>query len=356
MKAPTGIIFFICLLKVSIALPQISDELIKDIDSYCQYLTEKNNAQRLLLNSPDAITRFDNGDVYNNLQKVIMVGLSKNLSDFAKAKAVRQIIQDECRYYQVNQEAKLQIKYALASIRYQSLQFKRQQIIYAKTKLTYLLSAIEKRIEHHNDTIKSYHQIDSSLQKLMDIEQQIHIDLASEPLPKTKFVKINGLIQQLVNAQNNRQHSLNHLKKQDNWSLQIQAGAQQNLSTPQNQDVKPYFSVSFRYNLGSLYSNSQIKKAEEYYADWQKAAIFGTQKQLIQLLSVFNALEIAEKKRLAFLTKTEKKTEILQKRFNSINTNKAILFQNQLEVDKLLKHIEIEYVKHTIKLLQYAQS
>lgn len=75
MKPLLSLIFSLLFVKSSLVFSQTKDELIKDIDAYCKYISEKNAAKNILLNSPDAIARFDNGDVYNKLQKVVMVGL-----------------------------------------------------------------------------------------------------------------------------------------------------------------------------------------------------------------------------------------------------------------------------------------
>ena len=129
-----------------------------------QIYNGKNKAKSNLLLSPDIIVRAQNSNNEELVQNNVVAGLSKDLSDLSKAKLVWQLIDDECRYYKLTQEAKLQIQYAVPSIQRQALTFKLKQIQAAKQKLNTLLSIIKKRIKHQNDTLYTYYQVDSLIQ------------------------------------------------------------------------------------------------------------------------------------------------------------------------------------------------
>lgn len=357
MKSVVIGMFIIILVNTNFGFSQTpSDNFSADIAAYCNYITEKNSAKNIQLKSPDTIVRFDNGDVYNNLQQVVVVGLSKDLSDFSKAGLIRQLIKEECQYYQLNQSAKLQIAYAIPAVKAEALRSKLEQINSAKKKLKSHLAKIQQRLDNQNETIRNYYSFDSYLKKLGDAEQEIYIDLASLQIPKIKPAKLNQLLNQLMTARQSRQHILNKLQKQDNWSFQLQAGAQQNLATNnnQNQSIQPYFALFFRYNLGSISSNRLIDKSEEAFIAWQKENIFGTQKKLSNLLTSVVSIKTAEEKRLRYLKQNYHKYDDLAKNIKQLDTPAARQFQRQIEADRILAAIEINYVKQTISLLQRA--
>ena len=85
-------------------------------------------------------------------------------------------------------------------------------------------------------------------------------------------------------AQKKRESTRNNLEKQKNWSVQVQAGAQQYLPFNHTQTIQPYVALFLRYNLGSLYNNNKIDKSLTRYTDWKSKRVNGVQKQLFQLI------------------------------------------------------------------------
>jgi len=333
------------------------NEAINDLTSYCKYITEKNKAQSTLLKSPEAIVRIANGDINNNFQNIAIAALSKDLADFKKASEVKQLMYDECTYYKLSQEAKLQIEFAIPSVKIEALNYKLQEIQLAKKKLMHLLRSIKRKINSNNDTIQSYYDVDKSLKKLEDAERQIYVDLASQEITQIKHVNLNNLLRNLQIAQRKLQKTVNTLKKQDNWSLQLQAGAQQNWANYQNQTLKnqtiqPYFALFLRYNLGSISSNHQVDMSLNSFMDWKKKQVMGTQNKLSHLISLITSLKAAEENRWRYLTKNYQKYYGLSKNLKAINSIEALHFKQQLEVDRILMNIEIKFVHRTVELLQ----
>jgi hypothetical protein len=328
------------------------NEVLAQIHAYCQYIYEKNTAKGILLLTPDAIVRLDNGNVYNKLQTVIIAGLSKDLSDFKKAKLTKQLIHDECTYYRLKQEAKLQIAFALPKIKKESLELKLQQIDYAKEQLTRLLGRIKQRIKTHNDTLRSYYQVDLSLKRVEDMAREIHVELATEDVPAIPHAQLSHLLKELWIISKQRQQTLNQLRKQNDWSVQLQAGAQQNLSYPQNQTIQPYFSFLFRYNLGAVPSAKALDHSVDSYMRWQKNQVFGTQRQLSHLISALKAMKLAEEERLAYLNHSYQKYDGLLKNMQDIQAIEVIRFKQEMEVDKILMNIDVKFVQAKIRLLE----
>ena len=331
-----------------------TSDISADIEAYCRYISEKNSAKKTLLTSPEAIARFDNGNVYNNLQKVVVVGLSKDLADFNKAHITQKLIVEECEFYQLNQRAKLQVQFAIDTVKIKALRSKLDAITDAKKKLNKVLGVISQRVAHHNDTIQRYYKVDSSLKRLQDEERQIHVELVNLKAPSIKATPLNHLLNDLVHAQKAHQRTLNRLKKQDNWSFQLQAGAQQNLATNhmQTQTVLPYFALYFRYNLGALTSDHQVDKSEASFDAWQTQHVFGVQRKLSNLITAAASLREAQEKRLHYLLQSYHQYDDLMVHMKPINTPDAEKFKQEIQVDKILANVEIKYVDKTVHLLQ----
>ena len=172
--------------------------------------------------------------------------------------------------------------------------------------------------------------------------------------PKAKPVQLNQLLKDLVAAQQKRQKTLNTLQKQDNWAFLVQAGAQQNLSARYNQTVQPYINVALRYNLGSTHSNHLLDSAENSFIAWQKEELLGLPKKLAGLVHSLTTLKAAEEDRLTYLTQSYRKYQSVSQRIGSIDSSEATHFKQELEIDRMLTHIEIQHVQHTISLIERA--
>jgi hypothetical protein len=323
-----------------------------DVTLYCKYVTEKNQAKRRLLFSPDVIVQVQNTSNSYPFQNNFISGLSKNLSDLSKAKQVNQLIKDECQYYKMSQRATLQIQFAIPKVQTDALNFKLQQIKIAKNKLNNILGIIHKKIENQNDTLNSYYQVETALQKLEMADRNIRGDLAIQQLPKIEPLNLNKLMHDLGIAQKNRQATRNKLEKQNNWSLQLQAGAQQSLFYNQNQSVQPYLALFMRYNLGSVFANHKLDQSLTSYMNWKDRQINGMQNQLLVLIRSIAALRASELQRLHYLKQIYKKNDGLTKKMTGIASTKADHFGQKIEVDQIMMAIEIKYVQYIIDLLK----
>lgn len=329
----------------------VDNESVADAKAYCHYITKKNKLKSILLRSPEAIARLDNGLTYNNFQKIAITGLSKDLSDLGKAHYISTMIKQECVYYTLNQMAKLQIQYAIASIKNQSLKSKLDGILRAKKQLNTLVKNSKNRLNQHHDTLINYYDLDSSLIKLMDMEREIYIELASQRVPQIPRKNLIKLQRELAIAQEKRQKSLSKLASQDNWSMRVEVGTQQDLSSYQNKSVQPYFALLLRYNLGALYTSTQENKSITDYMQWQKNEVLGTQKELIELIRSITVLKKAEKERLTILQRHLHKHRDLNQQINANTSLKATHFKQTIEINNLMLAIEINALKRSIQLL-----
>ncbi len=344
-------IFLLTIISIKLAYSQILDnEFSADVKAYCTYIAEKNKAKSTLLLSPDIIVRVQNSNNNELVQNNLVSAISKDLSDFSKAKLVRQLIEDECQYYKLTQEAELQIQFAIPSVQRQALYFKLKQIQIAKNKLNSLLTTIQKKIDHQNDTLHAYYQVDLLIQKLDDEERDIRINLAIDPPPKIEHTRLVELLNNVRIAQKKRQLTRNNLEKQYNWSVQLQAGAQQYAAYNynHNQPVQPYVAVFLRYNVASMYSNNKVDKSLTHYMDWKNKQVNGVQKQLLQLINSVESLNAAEQQRLEHLQLSYQKYDRLSKKMYAMDSIKALHFGQQITIDRIMAEVEINYVKYII--------
>lgn len=336
----------------SVQATPIEDEYLADVTAYCAYIKEKNQAKKNQLLSPDFIMRAQNSTNDYPFQNNIISALSKDLSDLGKAKQIENLMHDECHYYELNQQAKIQVAFALPTIERSALLFKLEQIQIVKNKLDALLNQIKHKIKNQNETLQNYYKIDSLLQKLEDIEQEIKVNLVMKQLPNIKLLGSKALSNQLWLAEKKRQLTRAKLQKLYNWSIQLQTGAQQNLSNNQNQAVQPYVALFLRYNLGSIFSNSNRDKSATHYVHWKNKQITGTQQHLSRFMHSVAMLQKAEQQRLLRLKSNYQKYEVLNKKLKSTQSLRGNHLGQQIDIDRMMLKIEIRYIQYHLQLLQ----
>lgn len=323
------------------------NELTADIQAYCQYITEKNNAKKSLLLSPDVVVRAQNSNNDYPYQNNLISALSKDLSDIGKSNQLKQLINDECNYYKLTQEASLQIQFAIPNAQKKAQHFKLQQINSAKNKLNALLKTIQKKIDSQNETLTSFYKVDSSLQKLDEAEREIQVNLAIQQPPDIVTIKLKDLLNQIWTAEKKRKLTRNKLEKLQNWSVQIQAGGQQSFSSfTHNKTIQPYAALFLRYNLGSIPSNDKKDKSLNHYMDWKNKQVNGTQKQLSRLIRSVALLKSVEEQRLNRLKVHYNKYYGLTKKLSAVNSFKASRFKQQIKIDRIMMDIEIKYLEY----------
>ena len=322
-----------------------------DVEAYCKYIEHKNKAKANLLNSPDVVVRLQNSNNQDLLQNNFVSGLAKDLSDFRKAQLFKELINDECTYYKWNQEAKLHIQFAIPQLQAQALKVKLDDIHAAKSKLEAILKTVQNKIDHQNDTLLHYYQIDSLLKRLQSDERDISATISMQKFPPMQSINLKELVNRIDTAQRKRQTTLNKLAKQYNWSVQLLAGAQQSISNNQKETISPYAGLSVRYNLGALSSNEHIDNSLVDYMDWKKNQLNGVQNRLLTLMSSISSLKLTQKQQLAALTLSYQTYDRLGKKLTNIESMRADQFNQQLGIDRMMMGIEIHYLKHMLTLL-----
>ena len=352
---------YICIVLVCFSLRAVgaSHDFAADVDAYCQYIAKKNTAKSKLLNAPDLVVHAQNADNQLVSQNNLIAALSKDLSDFKKAKLFRQLINEECSYYRLREEAKLHIAFAIPQVQRNALYYKLKQIQRAKNKMNRLLDTIQTKIANQDDTVTNYYRLDTLIQKLENAEQDIRISLAVMKPPKIKYLKTRVLLQKLWDAEKKRQGTLNALEKQYNWALQLQTGAQQTVfdnqnavnNTHQSKTIQPYVGLFLRYNLGSIASNNTLNKSLTHYTDWKMKQVNGLQNQLAHLNDAIASLKSAQFRRKNQLTQHYQKYGRVLKKMHGVDSIKAVHFKQQIEAERIMMEIEISYVSHLMQLL-----
>lgn len=347
-----GILLLLACALTSAYSSDLRDELTDDIRSYCEYIAEKNTARKTVLLAPDVIVRAQNSDNDYLNQNNLIAALSKDIADLGKSKQIKQLIIQECDFYRLKQEATLQIQFALAHAQRQALQFKLKKIRQAKARLIHIVEGVQKRIKEHNDTLSSYYKTNTSLQTLDEAERDIYISLASAQPAPVKTMHLKQLLTSLARAEQKRQFTLNKLERLKDWSLQVQLGAQQNVSAiTREQSIQPYAGLFARYNLGSFYANHKRNHALTHYAAWKKNQVNGIQRKLHRLIQSIAALKRAEETKLASMQKQYTHDDGLARSLNNINSLKARELKQHIDVNQIMDDLEIAYLRFYINEL-----
>ena len=331
----------------------IPNELLADIKAYCQYIQTKNEVKKNTLISPELIVRAQNTNNDFPYQNNLITALSKDLSDLGKAKQLKILVQQECTYYKIKQEALLKIQYALSNAQKQAFLYKLKFLHAAKVKLSTQQKRVQKKIKDQNDTLSSIYEVDSALHRINETEREIELNLAILQPVSINSIPLNQLIQKLSVADKKRQATLNKLEKFSQWSLQVQAGAQHNIQNFNHHDsAQPYGSLLLRYNLGSLVNNKAMDTSLNEYSHWKSQEINGIEKKLLRLQQSLSFLKMTEKNHLKNLMVKYKKYSALEKKLSILNSYKAQKFTQKIKTDQILLNVEIKYLQFFIHQLE----
>lgn len=327
-----------------------------DTSKYCQYISNKQQAKYISLVSPDVVVHIDNDNTNEDEQSVVF-GLSKDLADFGRAKHVKQLALDECESYKVNQEAELQVRYAIALIENKAASHKLYLSQQAKAKVKDILNLVQKRVDTQNESLPGLYEVELTLHKLEDTERQLKSTLASVQLPNVNNSELNELLKATWLAEKNKQSTLNALEKKNNWSVQLQAGVKQtlvgnNLNNLNNSSSKPYFLVAARYNLGAIVANKYLDESLDNYLDWKNAQVTGPQHNLSKLIVSVVSLKKSEEDRLMGLVRFNNRYNSVIHELEQYDSPEAIRFKQKLDINQIMADIEIEYITYKVSLLK----
>lgn len=333
---------------------------IDDAKAYCAYVSKKAQADVITLRAPEVQLRVDNAnsDAQGSQTRAI-AALSKDLVDVNKSRYVSQFAKDECEVYRLNLKIHNLAQYGILAVEEQVLNHKKQLLLSAFNQLQKQLEQVNQQVKSQNATLVEQYNAKGMIRKIENMMHQNDQEIASIRRKSLwpQGESLNDLINQVRLAEIARQNTLNQIEKQNNWSLQVQAGAKQTLSSSsglnsESKKVEPFFSINARYNLGSWASERVLDESAKDYVSWKSKQMNGVSQELAVFVNSAIQLKEVEERNLSKLSSRVDDDMGLTALLNQSGSTEAEAFKTVIDANQVVNLIEKESLSYKVKLLE----
>lgn len=239
-----------------------------DTDSYCAYVNKKAEAEKIILNYPDAIVRFSKEE-YGNIP-IILLGMQQNIVNYFRSGILDDIAEAECNLYLTSQAASNELKYALMKIERETMIHRVELLGEIIQNVSSIIESSNRKLKQGSTSMGNHSIIEEKRNNLIKEKITIEEALATMQLPESveqqPMMSIQAMIYAKEKAEKHIEESKNRLEKQRDWDILIQAGMGQNLETERSD---PFIALNLRYSFGGMSRRHQIDEAEHLYSKWK---------------------------------------------------------------------------------------
>ena len=165
------------------------------------------------------------------------------------------------------------------------------------------------------------------------------------PTPLRQFIDLKQL--QEVEAQK----AQNKAAQQDNWDVALTIGMHHNVTTPFQQGPGGYGGFKVTYNIGSAARDAALERSANAYGEYKQsqhddvAFLAGVLKKEVEdSIAIQDAALQTDQKEID-------KIDAHLAQIGTVDTNSAMSFANQLNLDKLVLGVELSTAKLRSQLL-----
>lgn len=322
------------------------------IAAHCEYVLEQAGAQRDQLRTPKAevgVTQPETG-----LAPQLIVGATQSLSDLKKSKIAMSIGRTNCDLYSADEEARKKLAYLLPATQQQVLENRLVLIQNAIHQLNDMVAENMKRVGAQNMTLPEVYPLQSAVLRLTSDRTSTLSGITSPYIPPQNPTPLKELIEQKRRTDHANQKSLASMQKQENWDVSLSAGVHQQLganSTPGITAMGPYGSINVTYNLGSRAINRHLDKSVSSYDKWQESEFDDVSHQSSILKVQFQQIMDIQNSQLTALNSQSAEVNRNLKVLESVDTDAAMAFRNQLSADRIVLKVDIDDATFRIQKL-----
>jgi len=323
-----------------------------DADSYCAYVTEQAQSQKTLYRMPNL-----EAGVSQPTQAVpaeTFAGVTSGLSNFRKSQLVGPAANDTCQLYRATVEAQERISYALPAIERDALAKRLELTTQAIDDLGELIAQNQKKVDARDATLDTLYLLQSAKAKLEADRGAAELTLSTLAVPALSEEPLKDLAAVKQSLELKTQEASAKLSKQDNWDVTVMVGVRHNASPFFSTPPGAYGGFDARWNIGSWKRDRELDQTAGDYAEWKRQqdsdVLHGMAQLHEQILSAIEAQERA----LAAMQASEALIHANREKIKGVDTNAAILFDNQLVADELSLRVEIGTTQFRLaRLKQY---
>jgi hypothetical protein len=314
-------------------------QVTQDADSYCAYLTEQAQAQKTLFEMPNL-----EAGVSQPTQAVpaeTFAGFNSGLSNLRKSQLVGSVAKDTCQLYRATLDAQEHISNALPSIEKEALAKRLNLATQAISELGSLISQQQKKVDARDATLDSLYILQSAQAKLEADRATTELTLSNIAVPKLSDAPLKNLAGAKQRLELETQEANAKVNRQDNWDIALMVGIRHNASPFFTAPPGAYGGFDAKWNLGSWKRDHELAKTADNYAEWKRQQDNDVIQNMLLLRQQIERSIEAQDRALMAMRANEELIRSNRDKIKGVETDAAILFDNQLAVDELSLRVEI---------------
>lgn len=323
--------------------------------AFCTYTLQQAMAQRDQLRTSSLIAGPIQPSTGTPAQFV--VGVTNSLSDDRKASLTMKAAEKTCQLYRTTTDAQIHIFYALPNLERNALRNRLYLIEAASGKLDLLTTDVMKLVNSGNLPLTAAYVLQSSKYRLDTDLNAALAGIGSISAPEMVGApRLRLLITEKLASENQAQRAEAKLLKQSSWDIQLSTGFRRSLSTDLTTvGVRPAgafgaFNISYSFGRGAI--GRHLDKAVDSYNQWKNTQFDDVAAQAALLHKQIEDTITSETDLLTVLKAHEAEIETNLRVLDSVDTNKAVEFRNNLLANRLVLQVDIDDVTFRLSQLQ----
>lgn len=339
------------LLLAFIAFTAASAFATDEKDAYCAYIELQAGAQKAFLRTPGIEAGLSQEPISSGVPQMYS-GVTNSVSSDFKARQVGRAADKDCALYRATVDAKLRVQFDLMSMQREALLNRVVLEQVAIKKIDDMLANTKPLLDEQNVTVPTIYLLEESKSKMeLDIanSQLLIASIIVPPLVQTPLRELVDL-KQALEVEN--QTAQNKVSKEDNWDVALILGIHHSATQPFSQIPSGYGGFRFTYSFGSKSRDAKLDKAALAYGDYKKSQHDDAAYMALMLKQQTVDSIASQEKSLVTLQADEQKIEARLASLPTIETNAAMSFSNQLNLDKLSLGVEVRLAEFRLAQLK----
>lgn len=237
-----------------------------DETDYCNYTTEKSQAEKLLYQMPSMSIGFGRNSTATS--NVLAVGINESLSKFLKGNLSGQIGENDCKLYRLVNEIQKHVLYDLTKLTIDQATQRIEQINIGVDRLNEAIDTEKQMVVAGSSTALTVLSLQGAKAQLEISRTALQTQIASTIVPDISLEPLDKLIVAAKIANLDQQELIANQAKYDNWDLSMTAGVGSDPGKSLVDINKPFVSLNFTYSFGTSKRNDLLTKSSKDYATW----------------------------------------------------------------------------------------
>jgi len=322
-----------------LAAVSTSGQVKRDADSYCAYAEQQARAQITLYWTPNLEAGLSQPT--QAVPAETFAGVNASLSNLRKSQLVGPVAKDNCQLYRATIDAQEHIAYALPSIERDTLNKRLTLTAQAIGELDALNLQYQKKVDARDATLSSLYLLQSARAKLEVDRAATELTISTMSIPALSAEPLKNLAGEKQSLERATQEASAKLSKQDNWDVTLMAGIRHNVGPAFSTAPGAYGGFDAKWNIGSWKRNRELEQTAGDNAEWKRQQDNEVIRGMAQLRDQIESAIAAQERALAVMQANEDLIHGNREKIKGLDTEDAILFDNQLVVDELSLRVEI---------------